>query len=159
MVILLFVACCLLCALIGLVLAVALAAARAYRDTRNAFIDFVSPGKGPDGQATPSPLAETIDLASQQLSARLAQALFTSFNGQASGMSRGLKAIEGEIAQANLAQTGGPLAQIAGVMFQKQIKKNPMLAMALSQLGGLGGAAAGAPGGNHKTADRPRFNL
>lgn len=130
MVQLLFVACLLLCAVLGVVAAVSWQAFRAYAAARAAFLQFITPA----GEGKTSPLADTIDLAAQQLSARLSQTLLASFNGQASGMARGLKTVEADIATANLAQTGSPLAQIAGVLFNKQLRKNPLLMMALSNL-------------------------
>lgn len=135
MVPLLLIACFLLCALLGVVLAVSIQAFRAYASIRDSFIGFVSsPGKSSDGNPLPSPMAETIDLAGQSVAARLSQQLLASFNGQASGMARGLKTVEADIAQATIANTGNPLAMIAGALFEKQLRKNPMLAMGLSQL-------------------------
>ena len=67
-------------------------------------------------------------------------------------MARGLKSVEADISQAAIAQSGSPLAQIAGLLFQKQLRKNPMLGMALSQLGGLGGA-------REKSHDQPMLDF
>lgn len=155
MVALLLIACFLLSAILGVVLAVSIQAFRAYAAMREAFLDFVSPA-GPD---KPSPMAETIDLMAQSVSARLAQQLLASFNGQASGMARGLKAVEADIAQSQMAMTGNPLTQIAAALFQKQIKKNPMLGVALSQLNLGGNNSVVTAGNNGHDTSRPKFSL
>lgn len=137
MVLLLLICCFLLLALLVLAIVMARAIIRAYNGFLSDFYSFTNP----PAEGKPSPMAETFDLIAQQFAARISQSFTASLNGQASGMARGMKAIEGEIAQANLASSGNPLAQVAGMMFQKQIKKNPMLGMALSQikLGGVNG--------------------
>lgn len=151
---LLLIACCLLSALLGVALAVSLQAFRAYASIRDSFIQFVTPA----GEGTPSPMAETIDGMARQVAARLSQELLASFNGQASGMARGLKAVEGELAQATLANTGNPLAMIAGTLFQKQIKKNPLLGVALAQLN-LGNEFGKPPGPARSNGGSPKFSL
>lgn len=115
---------------------------RLYSRSRDAFIGFVSPA----GPEKPSPMAEMIDRMAQSVAARLTQSILASFKGTASGMQQGLKGIEADIAQATLANTGNPLAIIAASLFQKQLRKNPMLAMALSQLN-LGGKPGDNGGG------------
>ena len=143
MVVLLLIACFLLLVVAAGVIS-AIVTARA---VKNGLIEFVSsPGKDKEGKDLPSPLAQTIDMIAISVASRTAQSIQASFNGQASGMARGMKAIEADIASATLAQNGSPLAQILGGIFQKQLRKNPGLAMALSQFKMGGGSA---PGNNH----------
>lgn len=151
MVALLLIACFLLSALLVVIIAVSYQAFRLYRDLTEDFYNFThSPGKDKDGQDMPSEMAITVDLMAAQFAARIGQTLHAAFNGQASGMARGLKAVEAEISQAAVAQSGNPLSMIAASLFQKQIKKNPMLGMALSQFNfGGGGGVATTPSNGH----------
>lgn len=146
MVTLLLIACFLLAGLLGFAFLAFSRLSKEYTGIKQAYLNFITPA----GEGKTSPLADTVDLVAQSIAARFGQQLHASINGQASGMARGLKSVEADLVNAQLGMTGNPLAQIAGVLFEKQIRKNPILGMALSQLnfgGGGGNPPAKSNGG------------
>lgn len=153
----------LLIACLVLILAVAAGAVIWIQDTKadieRSVQEFIT---APD-PAKPSPFAQLVVLslstAIPDLANAVAMSLKAQLMGQASGIARGAKAIEMGL-QAEMI-SDNPMAQVAAGLFEKQIKRNPMLGLGLQQLmanmankaGSPGGTPAAAGGsGNHRPA-------
>lgn len=148
--------------LVGLILSIMcvsmIAAVLVYRSVKAALREFVS---SPDGEK-PSPLASSVMALSAASAPLLANAVTASIvgslKGQASGITRSLGAVETDAAESLIANSGNPLVTALGAAFQRQVKKNPMLAIAASHLlGNLGNSVV--PSKSNGQATEPKFNL
>jgi len=116
-------------------------------------------------EATPSPFAQLVHIslagAIPDLANAVTMSLKASLMGQASGIARGARAIEMGLQEA--AMEDNPMAQVAAGLFEKQIKRNPMLGMGLQQLmarmAGSGGSAGSAAAAGSTSGSRPKFEL
>lgn len=103
-------------------------------NAKNSVREFVT---APDDK-TPSPLAQTVINLAIASAPVLADAITTSMSnsvkGSVSGVVRGITGSNNEAAEEVIAASGNPLQIALAAAFRRQMKKNPMLAMALSQI-------------------------
>lgn len=137
---------------IGSLLLIALVKAR---NVASLFYDFITPPK--EGEHSAAALAG--DALAIMFARAMAAQLKTTFMGMQSGLVRGQKALEGDIAE-GIAEKS-PLAMAAMTAFpalRKSLRRNPqLLDTAMQLLGGLSAKGSGSsPAGN---GGKPKFNL
>lgn len=134
---------------------IVLALARAERKARQIESSFRSFISAPDS-ATPSPLAQTVDMVAQVVARGVIMQAKATFMGEASAVAKAGAKAEGQAALGRYPW----LAAIAGLApgFQKSLLKNPAVLNLAGSL--LGKAQAPAPAGNgHNVSEQVRFDL
>lgn len=127
---------------------------RKYRYIEQVILGFITP----ESEGKPSPLATSLDVVAQMFARAITAQIKTTLMGLESGLVRGEKAVQGDIAVDLAGQT--PLAGLLGAFptLKKSLRRNPgLLDMALPVLASLAGKAT-SPGGNGSSGS-PKFKL
>ncbi len=147
----------LFCGSIGALAYLLLRVLAKFRQLEEEVRSFVS---APD-EKTPSPLAQTIDMAGQVVGRAVVAQFKTTMMGIESGNTRAEKAIAADIAEdvAKQSPIGGLLDSFPAL--KKTLRRNPaLLDFALSKLGSLNAAGAGnMPARSNGSSSQTKFNL